>query len=203
MLRDGAEVGRVSEHTGSVCTAWPRAARPFFLVVKTAASTCITEQTSNSFSSLNLVPLCAPSWPRTTGRSTSALSARVWQIPGWQSAADTSGSRALATGHFDGELQALDSHPRDPSVFVTAGEDNRISVWDAARRRPLSSWAITTRRSKRVKRRGAAATSSQASFRCARAVCYSSDGSLIAVGTASGDLRVFDAASQEEQDILI
>lgn len=198
MLRDGAEVGRVSEHTGSVyCLATCGSAilsggKDGRVNVYHGTDLKLVQQFEFGAAVRALVA------EDDGALYVGTVRARVWQIPGWQSAADTSGSRALATGHFDGELQALDSHPRDPSVFVTAGEDNRISVWDAARRRPLSSWAITTRRSKRVKRRGAAATSSQASFRCARAVCYSSDGSLIAVGTASGDLRVFDAASQEE-----
>ena len=49
-------------------------------------------------------------------------------------------NKPLATGHYFGELWGLASHPKDPNLFVTCGDDKTVRMWHIER---ISCIAIT------------------------------------------------------------
>jgi WD40 repeat protein len=49
-------------------------------------------------------------------------------------------SKPLTTGHCFGELWGLASHPVDPNLFVTSGDDKTVRMWNIER---ATSVAIT------------------------------------------------------------
>eukprot|EP00466_Bigelowiella_natans_P004730 jgi/Bigna1/134953/aug1.27_g9661 len=123
---------------------------------------------------------------------------RIWTLSDWLNTADASHAKIHISGHFDGELHGLDIHPKSSHIFATSGEDNRITLWDAEKRQMIASWPMTVRRGKRVKRRGPGAISSQPSWRASRAIAFSPDGRLIAVGTNYTEIRIFDSSKHKE-----
>jgi len=103
--------------------------------------------------------------------------------------------QCLFQGHFDGELWAVSPHPKDPSLAVTAGEDNRILVWDLANHKCLSETIIDKAKWKRKKRRRVGTTSAHTPNKCARAVAWKPDGSEIVAGINTGRICVFKATA--------
>lgn len=60
--------------------------------------------------------------------------------------------RCVFKGHFDGELWGLAVHPRQPNLFVTAGEDNRVILWDANEHKAVGFAPINPQPGKKVRR---------------------------------------------------
>eukprot|EP00455_Lapot_gusevi_P033657 TRINITY_DN3687_c0_g1_i1.p1 TRINITY_DN3687_c0_g1~~TRINITY_DN3687_c0_g1_i1.p1 ORF type:complete len:923 (+),score=318.78 TRINITY_DN3687_c0_g1_i1:72-2840(+) len=103
----------------------------------------------------------------------------------------------LLVSHHDGELWALCPHP-DPRLplLVSAGEDNKILVWDTKKHRLVKMAPITTdppSAQRKVQR--ASTTSSHATNQMARSVAFSPDGRHIAVGTNEGKVAILDAGT--------
>lgn len=44
----------------------------------------------------------------------------------------------LAAGHTQHELWGLAAHPKNPHMFVTAGDDKTVRLWDAQRKKQLA-----------------------------------------------------------------
>lgn len=95
------------------------------------------------------------------------------------------------TGHWDGELWALDLNKTNPNEIVTAGEDNTILAIDLNAHKVTRRGVLSTAKTKRRRRQRAATTSSQATDKCARGIAVSPDGSTIAVGSNDGFLSVY------------
>jgi len=117
---------------------------------------------------------------------------RVYIFKDWGNIQDDD-PPCLFQGHFDGELWAVAPHPKDPSLAVTAGEDNRILLWDLANHKCLSETIIDKAKLKRKKRRRVGTTSTCTPNKCARAVAYKPDGSEIVAGVNTGKIYVFKA----------
>jgi len=119
---------------------------------------------------------------------------RVYIFNDWENIQDDD-PPCLFQGHFDGELWAICPHPQDPSLAVTAGEDNRILLWDLATHKCLSETIIDKAKGKRRKRRRVGTTSTHTPNKCARAVAYKPDGSEIVAGVNTGKIYVFKATA--------
>ncbi len=73
----------------------------------------------------------------------------LYQVNNWLSpAAQTT---CLFSGHWDGELWAIDAEPRG-NGFATVGEDNKIILWDHREHKMLTSQRITDKPGKARKR---------------------------------------------------
>ncbi|CAM9676121.1 unnamed protein product, partial [Chrysoparadoxa australica] len=73
-----------------------------------------------------------------------------------------SGSMILVQeGHFDGELWGIDTHPLDPDLFATVGDDHTVRVWSISLKRVLRKAYLDS---------------------ACRAVAWSPDGNLLLVG---------------------
>lgn len=104
----------------------------------------------------------------------------------------------LFAGHHDGELWALDVIDRvGENRFVTAGEDNKIVVWDYAEHKTHSVLAINEKSGQRRRRRRASTMSSEPENRCARAVSYNSHNQHMAFGLNNGEITIFDSRTNE------
>eukprot|EP01116_Phalansterium_solitarium_P002567 TRINITY_DN1264_c2_g1_i7.p2 TRINITY_DN1264_c2_g1~~TRINITY_DN1264_c2_g1_i7.p2 ORF type:complete len:400 (+),score=192.66 TRINITY_DN1264_c2_g1_i7:989-2188(+) len=85
--------------------------------------------------------------------------------------------KLIVSGHADGELWGLATHPSKPE-YVTASDDSTLRVWDSAKRSMLKKAELKTP---------------------ARSVEYSPDGKLLAVGYNNGSFGIFDADKLEEK----
>lgn len=47
---------------------------------------------------------------------------------------DGANKKIVMQSHSDGEVWGLDTHPTQPNVIVSSGDDNKLKSWDAARR---------------------------------------------------------------------
>jgi WD40 repeat protein len=74
---------------------------------------------------------------------------------------ETGRMQQLASGHCMDEVWGLAAHPTNPSIFVTAGDDMTLRLWNADVRRQLGMVVMGTH---------------------IRAVAWSPDGSVLAVG---------------------
>ncbi|KAI9010646.1 WD40 repeat-like protein [Hyaloraphidium curvatum] len=83
----------------------------------------------------------------------------------------------LATARF---------HPFDPALFVTAGADSTVRIWDAERKRSQKEVIVF-----RSKARGAGAGGPAGLRTQVTAACFSPDGKLVAGAAVDGTLRVF------------
>jgi WD40 repeat protein len=101
----------------------------------------------------------------------------------------------LVKGHFDGELWGLDTDPNHPQYFATAGEDNKLFIWDAQQHVHFLELPLSELDGKRSLRNRASSTTSEPSHRCARAVAYSPGSTHLAVGMNSGEIVVFELAT--------
>lgn len=84
-------------------------------------------------------------------------------------------------------------HPSDSSLVVTAGEDNRIMLWDLVNHKCLSETLIDDEVGKRRKRRRVGTTSTHTPNKCARGVAFRPDGSDVVVGVNTGRIHIFNA----------
>ena len=99
----------------------------------------------------------------------------------------------IVTGHFNGELWALDTDPNQNNIFVTAGEDNSINLWDASSHKLLTSGIISNKKGKRSKSDTLASTTSTLpAWKCARACAFSPNSKHLAIGTNYGHLIIID-----------
>ncbi len=67
----------------------------------------------------------------------------------------------MSEGHYEGELRGLATHPTNPDLFLTVGDDCTIRVWSISEKRLLRKAVIDC---------------------TARCVCWSPDGRFVAVG---------------------
>lgn len=67
------------------------------------------------------------------------------------------------------ELWGLAVHPVDSTEFATCGDDNRVFKWNTEARSAMCSTLLDKK---------------------PRAICYSPDGSVLAVGNSKGDVSV-------------
>lgn len=72
----------------------------------------------------------------------------------------------LAEGHSRGELHALEVNPTNPDEYATAGDDGVVMVWSVSKRYCLRKVRVEA---------------------ASRALAYSPDGAVIAVGFGAGD----------------
>ena len=63
-------------------------------------------------------------------------------------------------GHSDGEIWGLAIHPSNSNIVVTTCDDNKICVWDLAKRARIGRGTVNKKRGKR-KRIGGASTMSR------------------------------------------
>jgi WD40 repeat protein/Ca2+-binding EF-hand superfamily protein len=98
----------------------------------------------------------------------------------------------LVKGHHDGELWGLDTDPNTPSFFATAGEDNKLFIWDAHNHAHFAVLPISDATGRRARRNRASSTTSEPGFRCARSVAFSPRSTHLALGLNNGDLAVFE-----------
>eukprot|EP00466_Bigelowiella_natans_P019381 jgi/Bigna1/85722/estExt_fgenesh1_pg.C_50338 len=110
----------------------------------------------------------------------------------------------IVCGHFDGEVWGLDvdTNTQDErrSRFVTTGEDNQLIMWDMIKKTAVMRTRISDDQTLpsapgRIKRRQAGSASSHALALSSRAVALSPNGVHIAVGTNTGKLFIFEAAT--------
>eukprot|EP01006_Ploeotia_vitrea_P044073 TRINITY_DN66802_c4_g1_i1.p1 TRINITY_DN66802_c4_g1~~TRINITY_DN66802_c4_g1_i1.p1 ORF type:complete len:807 (-),score=500.45 TRINITY_DN66802_c4_g1_i1:110-2446(-) len=105
--------------------------------------------------------------------------------------AESDETKELVAGHFDGELWSLAVHPTNNDLFATAGEDNRVFIWDAEKRAVVSHSVISTEKGKKRRRTRASSSTSEAPNRCARSAAFSPAGDVLVVGTNQGSVGVF------------
>lgn len=100
---------------------------------------------------------------------------------------------AVTRGHSDGELWAL-AVAGDGKHFVTAGEDNTICLFNLESHRLLKRGILSDRKGHilSTRRQISTTTSTHPVNQCARAIAISPSGNEILVGTAEGELVVFD-----------
>ena len=104
-------------------------------------------------------------------------------------------SPPIVQGHWDGELWGVSISP-DAKTFATAGDDNTLAVWDIVSRKKLRQTVINEKAGPVLKGGAKASTTGRhPPNQCARAVEWSPDGKLLALGTNAGELRIYDSNS--------
>jgi len=115
--------------------------------------------------------------------------AEIYQIDDYGSSSEPI---RLLTAHSDGELWGLDINPKQVNQFVTAGEDNKLILWDRSTHKLLKMTEINSKAGIRHKREKASTMSAEPGNRCARALAFSPDGTTVALGTNEGELAVYE-----------
>lgn len=111
---------------------------------------------------------------------------------------NASGMNPVTKGHWAGELWPIAFSP-DASKFVTAGEDNKVLLWDVASHSLLKEVVISTKKGRLNKRYSRAATTSPyPPNKMARAIDWSPDGSHIIIGRNDGCVVVFDGETLDK-----
>jgi len=85
----------------------------------------------------------------------------IYEVTNIQALADITRATLLQRGHCKDELWGLATHPTDPDVFATVGDDKTLRVWSVKLQRPTAEIAIET---------------------VSRCVCWSKDGKMMALG---------------------
>jgi len=123
---------------------------------------------------------------------------QVYSVPDFRNKDSLDGLEPHIEGHFDGELWGCAVDPSGSGEYCTAGEDNKLIIWDVKAQKKVRETVINPKRGPRAKKKGGASTmSSHPPNQCARSVDYSPDGKHIAIGTNSGEVTVFDAKTME------
>jgi len=86
-------------------------------------------------------------------------------------------------------------HPNKPSLVVTAGEDNRLMLWDIVTHKCISETLIDESKGRKRKRRRVGTTSLHTPNKCARGIAYRPGGLEVVVGVNTGRIHIFDAKS--------
>ncbi len=100
-------------------------------------------------------------------------------------------------GHFDGEVWGVAPNPKS-NTFATVGEDNQVIVWDADKKTATDVTVINSVKGRFVKVNKAATTSNFPVNQMARAIDYSPDGKLLAIGTNEGTVSVYDTSNMKQ-----
>jgi WD40 repeat protein len=102
-------------------------------------------------------------------------------------------------GHFDGELWGLAIDPSGSGEYCSAGEDNKLCIWNLEGHRKERETQINPKAGPKAKARGSGAStmSRHPPNQCARCVDYSPNGAHIAVGTNMGEVNIYDAKTLE------
>ena len=113
------------------------------------------------------------------------------------------GNNELFKAHFNGEVWAVDRDPNNENRFITAGEDNCIYVWDSEQHKLIGETIISETKGPKYKRRKAGTTSTEPPNRCCRAVTFHPNGNEFAIGTNSGEVRIFSIADGDDGEVQI
>jgi WD40 repeat protein len=90
-------------------------------------------------------------------------------------------------------LWALNVNPTGNGEFATAGEDNKLCVWDSKTHKQLRSADINAKAGVKPKNCKAATMSRYPPNQCARGLAYSPDGKHIAIGTNDGHVTIYNS----------
>jgi len=97
----------------------------------------------------------------------------------------------VVRGHFDGELWGLAVHPKDANVFATCAEDNKILLYSLKDRKLIAENIIASKAGSKPEVRKASTTSTHPTNQCGRALGFSADGTMLAVGTNAGEVNIY------------
>ncbi len=104
----------------------------------------------------------------------------------------SSGQKVIMETHCEGEVWSLAAHPTNPNLVISTGDDNKIKMWDIARKRCVATFTIEVLPVQNTAHRSSLLPSSQQS----RAVATSPIGH-VAVGHNDGHVSIRNASELE------
>lgn len=117
---------------------------------------------------------------------------QLYYIQKWLNAdSNLSGIEPIVKGHFDGEAWALCAHPTEPHLWITAGEDNRIFLFDGSEHKIVREGIISDKPGKALAVRKACSSTKYPPNQCVRGICFSPRGDHFIVGNNKGEVIVY------------